>query len=62
MEEFRIEQNVSSIFKQADPARLYKTQLEELGVAVEDCVHTSRLRSDDYLPFQIGTALKLLAT
>ena len=39
-----MEQNVSPIFKLADPARLHKTRLEELGVAVEGCVHTSRLK------------------
>ena len=39
-----MEQNVSPIFKLADLPRLYKTRLEELGVAVEGHVHTSRLK------------------
>ena len=39
-----MEQTVSPIFKLADLARWYKTRLEELGVAVEGRVHTSRVK------------------
>ena len=44
MEDFRMEQNVSPVFKLADLAKLYQTRLEELGGSIGGRVHTSRLK------------------
>ena len=40
MEDFRMEQNVSSVLKLADLAQEYKNRLDELGVAVKGRVNT----------------------
>ncbi len=44
MEDFRMEEGVAPVFKLADLAHLYKVRLEQLGVANEGRVHTSRLK------------------
>ncbi len=44
MEDFRMEQNISPVFKLADLAKLYQTRLEELGGSTKSRVHTSRLK------------------
>ena len=43
-EDFQMEEGVAPIFKLADLAHLYKLRLEQLGVAIEGRVHTSRLK------------------
>ncbi len=35
MEDFRLEEKVAPVFQLADLAQLYKTRLEQLGVAIE---------------------------
>ena len=44
MVDFRAEEGVAPVFKLADLAHLYKTRLEQLSVATEGRVHTSRLK------------------
>ena len=44
MEDFRMEQNISPVFKLADLAKLYQTRLEDLGGSTRSRVHTSRLK------------------
>ena len=44
MDDFRMEQNISPVFKLADLAKLYQTRLEELGGSTKSRVHTSRLK------------------
>ena len=44
IEDFRMEEGVAPVFKLADLAHLYKVHLEQLGVAIEGRVHTSRLK------------------
>ncbi len=44
IEDFRMEEGVAPVFKLADLANLYKIRLEQLGVANEGRVHTSRLK------------------
>ena len=44
MEDFRMEGSVAPVFKLADLAHLYKLRLEQLGVILEGCIHTSRLK------------------
>ena len=45
IEDFWMEEGVAPVFKLADIAHLYKVRLEQLGVAIEGRVHTSRLKS-----------------
>ena len=44
MDDFRMEQNISPVFKLADLAKLYQTHLEEHGGSTKSRVHTSRLK------------------
>ena len=43
-EDLRMEGSVAPVFKLANLAHLYKLCLEQLGVVIEGCVHTSRLK------------------
>lgn len=51
MEDFRMEQKISPVFKLADLAKLYQTRLEELGCSTGCRVHTSRLKQRLLLAF-----------
>lgn len=45
MEEVSSDKDSASVFKLADLAQLYKVRLEQLGVVVENCLHTTRLKN-----------------
>ena len=44
IDEFRSDEKIAPVFKLADLAQLYKACLEQLGVATESRIHTSRLK------------------
>lgn len=44
IEDFRSESSIAPVFKLADLAEMYKARLEQLGAAIDGCIHTSRLR------------------
>jgi len=45
MEEVSSDEDNAPVFKLADLAQLYKVKLEQLGVVMESCVHTTRLKN-----------------
>ena len=44
IEEIHIDTDVAPIFKLADLANLYATRLKQLGVKMESCVHSTKLK------------------
>ena len=44
IEEIHIDTDVAPIFKLADLANLYATRLKQLGVNMESCVHSTKLK------------------
>ena len=44
IDEIHIDTDVAPIFKLADLANLYATRLKQLGVKMESCVHSTKLK------------------
>ena len=57
MNDFHMEQNISPVFKLADPTQQYKACMKVLGAAIGGCVNMSKLKSRLLLAYQ-GTLME----